>query len=160
MQYLHAHWRMDYVKQPKDQRQRRSPFLAALASPDRRASLLLWRDECAFILLNRYPYNPGHLLVLPIREVAELEELSPDEQAGFFQAMIRAKGILQRAMNPDGFNVGLNLGSAAGAGIPRHLHCHVVPRWDGDTNFMPILADTKVLPQALEDLYDQLLQFA
>lgn len=157
MQYLHAYWRMDYVKRSKDQRDGRSPFLRALSATDRRKALLLWRDDRSFILLNRYPYNPGHLLVLPVREVADLEELDELEQASFFRTILHGKAILQRAMGPDGFNVGLNLGSSAGAGIPRHLHCHVVPRWDGDTNFMPILAGTKVLPQALEDLYDQLL---
>jgi ATP adenylyltransferase len=107
--------------------------------------------------MNRFPYTAGHLLVLSLREVADLADLTDDEAAGLMAAIRRAQRALVRTLAPDGFNIGFNVGSAAGAGMPGHLHCHVVPRWDGDTNFMPVVGGTKVLPQALEDLYDELL---
>jgi len=160
MDLLHATWRMEYVAAPRAPEQRAgqsSPFAAMLATPaDDEANLVLWRGALSFIVLNRYPYNPGHLLVLPNREVAELTELTPEEQLDLFAALGIGQGVLKRAMRPDGFNIGLNLGHAAGAGIPRHLHLHVVPRWEGDTNFMPVLGDTRVLPEALSRTWHKL----
>ena len=106
--------------------------------------------------MNRYPYNPGHLLVLPYQEVADIEDLSKDERSCFLESTIKAKRLLTAAIKPDGFNIGVNLGEAGGAGIPKHLHLHVVPRWNGDTNFMPVLGSTRVLPQSLEAMWDWL----
>jgi ATP adenylyltransferase len=107
--------------------------------------------------MNRYPYNAGHLLVLPVREVGDLAELGEEESIGLWREVLLARRVLAQLLRPDGFNLGFNLGSAAGAGVPGHLHCHLVPRWDGDTNFMPVIGEVKVLPEALESLYDRLL---
>ncbi len=106
--------------------------------------------------MNLYPYNNGHLMVVPYREVAEYEQLSVAEMTELALVVKRCIQVLKRAFSPDGFNVGMNLGKAAGAGIPRHLHMHIVPRWDGDTNFMPTLAETKVIPEALRDSYKKI----
>ncbi|UPA28465.1 MAG: HIT domain-containing protein [Verrucomicrobiota bacterium] len=157
MNYLHAYWRVLYIDTP--QKSKGNPFLEILNNPDERTSLLLFRTSLSFVVLNRYPYNAGHLLVLPQREIGELSALSPEEQTDFFQTIIRSEQMLQKALTPDGINIGMNLGHAAGAGIPQHLHCHLVPRWDGDTNFMPVIADTKVLPIALEHMWEKLRTF-
>jgi ATP adenylyltransferase len=107
--------------------------------------------------MNRYPYNGGHLLVLPLREVADLTDLDGGEGADLWRTIVLSERVLREVLNPDGFNIGFNVGSAAGAGLPGHLHCHLVPRWNGDTNLMPAVGAVRVLPQALESLYDKLL---
>jgi ATP adenylyltransferase len=112
------------------------------------------------ILLNLYPYNAGHLLVLPYREVSDISDLNQDEQKEFMEFLIKSKAILSEALHPDGFNIGFNLGKAAGAGIPKHLHCHVVPRWDGDHNFMPVISNTRVLPESIEEMWKQLKNYS
>jgi ATP adenylyltransferase len=145
---LHAHWRMDYIAAPRLPAGAR-PFTALPALGDDRATLIVHRTRLSYLMLNRFPYNPGHLLAIPFREVTELEELTAAERADFMDAVIFAKQLLAAALRPDGFNVGLNLGSAAGGSIA-HLHAHIVPRWNGDTNFMPVLGSTRVLPQALD----------
>lgn len=146
---------MEYVKQEKTPAQRR-PFVDLPKMDNDKESLILSREEHSFILMNRYPYNAGHLLILPYREVPDLDDLTDDELLCLTKTTLKAKRLLKNALNPDGFNIGLNLGSAAGAGIPRHLHQHVVPRWAGDTNFMPVLGETRVLPQSLAAMYDHL----
>ncbi len=156
---------MPYIEAPKEsgksgKRAKKNPFAEMSKSDDFRKNLILWRGEHSFIVMNRFPYNCGHLLVLPIREIGDIEQLKDDEKREFFDAIIRAKKILRKAMKPDGFNIGFNLGAKAGAGIPQHLHCHVVPRWDGDTNFMPVISDTRVLPQALDSLWEKLIRQA
>ncbi|MDR0418062.1 MAG: HIT domain-containing protein [Puniceicoccales bacterium] len=158
MKFLYAHWRVAYIDAPKDPASY-NPFLEILNDPDEKKSLLLLRTPLSFVILNKYPYNAGHLLVLPRREIQELQQLTDEERMDFFQTVIRAETILRKALNPDGINIGINLGIAAGAGIPKHLHCHLVPRWTGDTNFMPIIADTKTLPMALEHLWENLRKF-
>ena len=143
---------MEYVTAPRSPEQRageHSPFATMLAAADDEANLLLWRGPRSFILLNRFPYNPGHLLVLPNREVANLSDLQRDERLDLLDSVSLGQDVLQRGLQPDGFNIGLNLGRAAGAGVPKHLHFHIVPRWEGDTNFMPVLGQTRVLPEAL-----------
>lgn len=110
------------------------------------------------VVLNRYPYNNGHLLVAPRRHVARLDDLLPPEQQELFEQLTRMVGLLEQALRPDGFNVGLNLGRPAGAGLPGHLHWHVVPRWNGDTNFMPVLAGVHVIPQSLDALWQLLTE--
>jgi ATP adenylyltransferase len=117
---------------------------------------ILHRGELAFATLAKFPYNPGHLLVLPVRHVAELEELTSDENAEIAVLLERSVRALREQSEPQGFNVGLNLGRIAGAGIPGHLHWHVVPRWSGDTNFMPVIGQTRVLPQLVEETYAKL----
>lgn len=159
MDYLHAYWRMEYIKAPQEDEKRRNPFIELPKQNDDRTTLILYRSEHNYIVMNRYPYNAGHLLVIPYREVGELENLNADEQTDHFAMMIKAKTLLTKALDPHGFNVGYNLGCAAGAGIPTHLHCHIVPRWEGDTNFMPVIGTTRVLPTALKTLWEHLRQF-
>lgn len=158
MNNLHAFWRMEYIRAPRkdEQPQDGSPFLQLLNLGDDRSALILWRGETSFIMLNKFPYNAGHLLVLPKREVADLDELTEAESSGLMAAIIHGKRILSKAFQPDGFNIGFNLGKSAGAGIPKHLHAHVVPRWEGDCNFMPVIGETRVLPQALEATWEHL----
>ena len=145
---LWAPWRIDYITGPKDGA---CIFCAAAsATPEDPAHEPIDRTERCLTILNAYPYAPGHVMVAPVRHVAALDDLDPDEMLEMMQLTRRAILAIRRAMTPDGFNVGLNLGKVAGAGITDHLHQHVVPRWQGDVNFMPVLADTNVIPQALE----------
>jgi ATP adenylyltransferase len=157
MDQLWAPWRAAYVAAPKAPVQGDTCFICqALARKDDRANLLLLRSANAAVILNRFPYNNGHLLVAPLSHKARLDELNVDEvldTQGVLQKMVQA---LDQAMHPDGYNVGLNLGKAAGAGVPGHLHWHIVPRWAGDSNFMPVLANTSIIVQSLEALYDLL----
>ena len=153
MNALWAPWRMEYILGPKDG----ECFLCAAArSTDDRACHVVRRGEGCFALLNRYPYNNGHLMVAPYRHVRGLAEMTPAER---IELMELASGLVERlreTIRPEGFNLGLNLGKVAGAGLESHLHLHIVPRWNGDTNFMPVLADTKVIPQALDELWARL----
>jgi ATP adenylyltransferase len=116
----------------------------------------LARCDLAFVTVAKYPYNPGHLLVLPTRHVGELEDLTAEEIGQIGELLQRSVTALRTAADPHGFNVGLNLGRVAGAGIPEHLHWHVVPRWGGDTNFMPVVGETRVLPELLAETYQKL----
>ena len=129
---------------------------AAVASGDDEAHHLLARRERTLVILNAYPYNSGHLMVAPLRHVGDLADLEPEEQAEAMEVVTECVGALRAEYTPDGFNVGINLGRVAGAGLPGHVHIHVVPRWNGDTNFMPVLGDAKVLPESLEDTYRRL----
>lgn len=125
---------------------------------DDAARLVVARNDLVITVLNRYPYNNGHLLVAPRRHVARLDGLSNEEQSELLRALTSMIGLLEQTMAPDGFNVGLNLGRAGGAGLPDHLHWHIVPRWKGDTNFMPTLAGVRVIPQSLEALWEMLVK--
>ncbi|MGH9121798.1 MAG: HIT family protein [Acidimicrobiales bacterium] len=126
-------------------------FCRVIENPDDRdAALVVWRTEGAIVLLNKFPYNPGHAMVAPLAHLAALEELDDAQSADLMRALKRTIAVLKGTMKPEGFNVGANIGRVAGAGIPDHVHLHVVPRWNGDTNFMPVLADVKVLPEHLE----------
>lgn len=122
--------------------------------------LVVSRHRRCFVILNRFPYNNGHLLVCPNSHKSCLNELEADELLELMQVTSSTVDLLKRVMHPHGFNIGINLGRVAGAGVPGHLHMHIVPRWEGDTNFMPVLADIKVIPQALEDLRQQLVRAA
>ncbi|KAF1086223.1 AP-4-A phosphorylase [Sporotomaculum syntrophicum] len=119
---------------------------------------VLYRGDNVFALLNIYPYNNGHLMVVPNRHVGEIEELKLEEMQELFTVIQLMVRVQRSALSPDGFNVGMNLGKVAGAGIPGHLHIHIVPRWGGDTNFMPVLADVRVIPEGLEATYAKLKQ--
>ncbi|HEY2827018.1 MAG TPA: HIT domain-containing protein [Pirellulales bacterium] len=121
-----------------------------------RQNLVVYRGRLAIALLNRYPYNNGHLLVAPVRHEPRLEKLTDDEHLELMRFITRLNGALEQLMKPEGFNIGLNLGRVAGAGLPGHLHWHIVPRWNGDTNFMPVLAGVNVIPQSLEAVVDLL----
>lgn len=154
MQQLHAYWRMEYIEAPRFPASQR-PFTELPALGDDRAALIVHRSRLSYLMLNRFPYNPGHLLAIPFREVVDIEELSPEENTDLFAIITFGKRILRTALNADGFNVGFNLGTAAGGSIA-HLHGHVVPRWTGDNNFMPVLGQTRVLPQCLEATWEKL----
>jgi ATP adenylyltransferase len=140
---------MDYIEAPKDATSS-NPFATLPKLGDDRAALIVHRGAAHYIVMNRFPYNGGHLLVVPYREVAELEDLTPNERDELMALIVFGKRVLQKALKPDGFN----------AGIPKHLHAHIVPRWNGDTNFMPVIGQTRVLPQALTSLYDRLQAIA
>ena len=120
------------------------------------ANLILYRGQSNFIILNTFPYNPGHLMIAPYRHTANLQDLSEDEAKEHFDIVRKSVELLTKALKPAGFNVGLNLGRVAGAGIEEHLHTHIVPRWQGDANFMPVLSNTKVIPEALAATYKKL----
>lgn len=151
MDKLWAPWRVEYLTEPK-----RSGCIFCEDGEDRDL-LVLRRTPLARIMLNRYPYSNGHLLVAPRRHTAELGELTEAEMLELFRCAALCRDVLARASAPDGFNIGLNLGKAAGAGIADHLHLHVVPRWNGDSNFMTVVADLRVIPEALLATYDRLL---
>ena len=130
---------------------------AAAADPEKDdENYVVWRGKLVFCIINLYPYNNGHLLVSPYRHKGDPGELRRRGARRISGRHRPHRGPAQKVMNPQGFNIGINLGKAAGAGVAEHLHVHIVPRWDGDTNFMPVLADTKIIPQALADLYDKL----
>jgi len=156
MERLHAYWRMPYILAPKNPGDCDNPFVEIPRRGDDRKEYLLFRGERNYIVMNRYPYNAGHLLVLPYREVGRLEDLELAERHELMDLIVKAQRILTLALRPDGFNTGFNFGRAAGAGIPKHLHCHVVPRWDGDTNFMPVIGNTRVLPDAMDAMWERL----
>ena len=153
MKILWAPWRIEYIRSPKHD----GCIFCDFPKENRdRERLILYRGEHAFVIMNNYPYNPGHVMIAPYRHVGRWEDLNDVELLEIMklsQLMIKA---LKVAMNPDGFNLGVNLGRVAGAGIDDHVHLHVVPRWNGDTNFMPVVDDTKVIPESLEEAYDEL----
>lgn len=150
MDRLWAPWRGKYVKQASKGEDQGCLF-CELQKQDDEEALILARSEHSFAVLNRYPYNSGHLMVAPLRHIGELEDVKDDENLDMQLLLQRCIRALKEAMEPDGFNLGMNLGRVAGAGVPDHLHWHVVPRWNGDTNFMPALAETKVLPEGFPE---------
>ncbi|MCL6501754.1 MAG: HIT domain-containing protein [Pirellulales bacterium] len=166
---LWAPWRLGYVQGTHATAQPPAPqqllegadpacFLCRCAVPgDDRASLVPWRTTLTCTVLNRFPYNNGHLLLAPRRHVARLEQLTTAEHTELGHGLARLVSTLEQVLKAEGFNVGLNLGRVAGAGLPGHLHWHVVPRWTGDTNFMPVLAETNVIPQSLDALWQLLV---
>jgi ATP adenylyltransferase len=151
MESLHAPWRIEYILAPKPALNE-SLFTRIGQSSDDEANYIIARERACFALLNTYPYTGGHLMVVPYKQAQDLDELTDEELLDVIRLTRRCKNALTRVMKPEGFNVGINLGKVAGAGIFEHLHIHVVPRWSGDTNFMPVLANTTVVPQALKEL--------
>lgn len=154
MEHLWAPWRMAYIEANPDEQG--CIFCNRLAQDEDDQNLILQRAARSFLILNRYPYTSGHLMAVPAAHVASLEMLSPADQAELMEMTTRAISALRSVYDPDGFNVGVNIGEAAGAGIEDHVHVHIVPRWDGDTNFMASTAQTRVLPESLEDTYQRL----
>lgn len=152
---LWAPWRMQYIEQLSDEQ---CIFCTKSQDSNDHGNYILHRGAHAFIMLNAFPYNNGHLLVAPYRHVAELEELNQPESSDLMKCTQLGVQALKSSFRPDGFNIGLNLGRTAGAGIASHLHLHIVPRWNGDTNFMPVIANTKVLPEALRETYRKLCE--
>jgi ATP adenylyltransferase len=157
MDHLWAPWRLAYVASAQAPKPEDACFLCTgLADQDDRRHLIALRTPQSVVVLNRFPYNNGHLLIAPRAHKGRLDDLDADELLETLETLRRMVRVLDDLMHPDAYNIGLNLGRAAGAGLPGHLHWHVVPRWDGDTNFMPVVADTKVMAQSLEALYDLL----
>ena len=155
MEPLHAPWRIEYILAPKQQLDQ-SLFTRIAQSVDDETNLVIVRDRTCYAVLNRYPYNGGHLMIVPYKQTPDLNGLTDEELADLWRLTRRCVNALTQLIKPAGFNIGFNLGKAAGAGITDHLHIHVVPRWQGDTNFMPVIAKTSVVPQALNELAAQL----
>lgn len=156
MKNLWTPWRMSYI-QDTETTDNGCIFETGTDSPHEKESLLLYRDASVVVLLNRFPYANGHLLIAPGRHVADIGDLLPGESIALFDMIRESVAILRKHKKPDGFNVGLNLGTVAGAGHPDHLHFHVVPRWDGDHNFMTVLAEVRTIPEHIENTFEQLL---
>jgi ATP adenylyltransferase len=152
MDTLHAPWRIQYILAPKAPPSDTSLFTKVAQSSDDIAHHVLVRDRTCFAMLNAYPYTGGHLMIVPYKQVPDFDALMDDELLDLMKLTRRAQHVLTRVMKPDGFNIGINLGPVAGAGIAQHLHIHIVPRWNGDTNFMPVIAGATVVPEALADL--------
>jgi len=154
MKTLWAPWRIEYIRSKKPSG---CIFCLEAQGEKDRENLVLFRTSLSFVMLNRYPYSNGHLLIAPHRHVANLDGLSGDEILDLFDLMKVSCTVLQAAASPEGFNIGINLGKAAGAGVEEHVHLHVVPRWNGDTNFMSVIADLRVMPENLMATYEALL---
>ncbi len=144
---------MSYITKDKPRTPSCVFCVAVSDGDDDEAMLVLHRGTHAYVIMNRYPYNNGHIMVVPYAHVPRLTDLAPEVSAEIVQLTSRTQDIIQQKMNPHGFNLGMNQGSAAGAGIEEHLHMHLVPRWIGDTNFMPAIGETRVIPQDLHDTY-------
>jgi len=150
---LWAPWRIEYILSEKEE----GCLFCRVISEDRDdENLILYRGEKAYIILNKYPYNNGHLMIVPYRHVPNIEDLDDDELLEICRLTTLSIKLLKHVMKPEGFNIGANIGKAAGAGIEEHFHLHIVPRWVGDTNFMPIISDTKVVVEAIKETYKKL----
>lgn len=155
MQRLWTPWRMEYLVKDKIDG---CVFCHKMCEENDRENLILYRGNTACVLMNLYPYNTGHVMIIPHEHIPGLEDLPEETMAEMMKLLQESIKVLRKVFNPDGFNVGANIGKAAGAGIDTHVHIHVVPRWEGDTNFMPIFAETRVMPEMLPDTYDKLRQ--
>lgn len=152
MEPLHAPWRIEYILGPKECPPSGSVFSRIAQESNDEANLVIAREKTCFALLNSFPYNGGHIMVIPYKQVPDFHGLTEGEITDLMLLLRRCQAALTKVMRPDGFNVGVNLGKVAGAGIVEHLHIHIVPRWNGDTNFMPVIANTTVVPEALRDI--------
>ena len=152
-QRIWAPWRLEYVKDASKDNESECIFCAAIAQDDDETNLIVHRGERSFVILNKFPYTNGHLMVAPFEHVAALQELDAKTIAEMMSFAQRGMNALEAGYSPHGYNVGFNQGRVAGAGVEHHIHMHVVPRWGGDTNFMPVLGDTRVMNQTLEDSY-------
>ena len=155
MDTLHAPWRIEYILSPKPAMPQ-SLFTRIAQSNDDEANYVIARDKTCYAVLNTFPYTGGHLMVFPYKQTKDLGDLTDEELADLLKLTRRCQNALAEVMKAEGFNIGINIGRVAGAGILEHLHIHVVPRWNGDTNFMPVIANTTVVPQALKELAAQL----
>jgi len=153
MEKIFAPWRIRYILSPKP---KECIFCTYPKLNDDKKSLIVYRGKKCYIIMNRNPYNPGHVMVCPYRHVSTPEDLEKSEMIESMSLVALFIKAARRAFNPDGFNVGINIGKVAGAGIEEHLHIHVVPRWQGDTSFMPVLSDVQVIPEALEETYEKI----
>jgi ATP adenylyltransferase len=158
MKHLWAPWRMTYLECKDQQAKDCCVFCVRDIKGEDAQRLILWRGQHAFVVMNKFPYTNGHLLIAPYRHIADILDVTPEEQDEMFRMLRKCRMVMQECLKPQGFNVGINLGKIAGAGVADHLHMHIVPRWTGDTNFMPVFADVRVIPQHLEETYGILLQ--
>lgn len=156
MDKLWAPWRLRYITSIK--KQKGCLFCRVVKEKTDRQNLLLLRSRYSFVMLNKFPYNNGHLMVIPYRHLKCPGELKENEVLDLFSSLNKMQGVLKRLLKPDGFNIGMNIGRVSGAGIPNHVHLHVVPRWKEDTNFMPAVCGTKVISQSLDELYARLYE--
>ena len=155
MDIIWAPWRIKYILGCKDKKDNTCFLCEKPKSKNDEENYILYRGEKAFIVMNAYPYNNGHLLIAPYRHVYSIEELTDEELLEVFKLVQKSVAVIKKVMNPDGFNIGINIGRSAGAGVS-YFHVHVVPRWTGDTNFMPVLSNTKVIPEMLSETYKRL----
>jgi len=155
MRRIFAPWRYKYVKNPNSES---CIFCKAVSANDDRKFGVLFRGKFSFVIINKYPYNNGHIMVAPYKHTGNLGEINKNEMLEMAVIIQKWQQVIQKAMNPDGFNIGMNIGKIAGAGFEDHLHYHLVPRWNGDTNFMPIIGETKVVPMSIDEAYDILLK--
>jgi ATP adenylyltransferase len=157
--HLWAPWRMSYITGIDSKKDEGCIFCSKPRQDSSRDkdNLLLHRGKTCFVLMNLFPYNNGHLMVIPCKHTSDILDIDVETSSELWDLISKSKRALDRVMHPDGFNIGMNLGRTAGAGIDQHLHMHIVPRWNGDTNFMPVVGETKVISQALSDTYDALL---
>jgi ATP adenylyltransferase len=151
MKHIWSPWRMKYIE--NNEKEEGCVFCNALTKEDSKENLIAFRGERAFVILNLYPYTSGHLMVVPFKHIATFEELDPATRAEMMELTSQSTTVLRKIYQPQAFNVGANIGEAAGAGVPGHVHIHIVPRWGADTNFMSVLGDTRVLPESIQDTY-------
>lgn len=152
---LWAPWRVEYFGIAKKDR---DFLLTAAQTSDDAAHLVVCRRKSSFLMMNRYPYTVGHLMAVPYRKVADLADMTAEERCELLDLAMHAQKLLRHVSHAQGFNIGLNLGTCAGAGVADHLHLHIVPRWEDDNNFMPVLADTRIMPEALNTMYGRLMK--
>jgi ATP adenylyltransferase len=159
MKQIWAPWRMEYIKlsqRLKVKSQKSGCFLCLKSDKFDKNNFILLRGNYSFVIMNRFPYNSGHLMIAPYRHIGLIERCNGEEIGEIFKFLQKSVAVLKKTMKPDGFNIGINLGSVAGAGVPGHLHIHVIPRWLGDTNFMPIVSKTKIINEGLQSTYNKL----
>lgn len=156
MEILWAPWRMKYIEYTKIEKEQGCFICKAAESDNLEEHLVIYKNNYVILLMNKFPYNTGHMLLAPRRHLSDFSELTRDELCNLAEAIKLSIELVKRALNPDGLNLGVNLGKAAGAGLEGHLHIHIVPRWVGDTNFMPVIANTKVVPESLNDTFNKL----
>jgi ATP adenylyltransferase len=153
MEQLWAPWRVEYIRREKPQG---CIFCDKPGENKDTENLILNRGKFNFVIMNAFPYNPGHLMVVPYRHIGRLEDMNARERDEHYEIVSRSVGIMREVNNTGNFNIGMNLGRVAGAGIDDHIHTHIVPRWNGDNNFMPVIADTRVISESLADIYGRL----
>ena len=157
METLWAPWRMEYILRDKGEGEEPCIFCSRITQDKDKQNLILYRSSQSFVIMNRFPYNNGHLMVVPYRHCGDLLDLKEAEKNDLFALIQLSVKALNQVMQPHGFNIGMNIGKVAGAGVDDHLHFHIVPRWNGDTNFMPIISETKVVSEALDKTYDKMI---
>jgi ATP adenylyltransferase len=153
---LWAPWRMEYILSFKDGKKQQCIFCERLKKKNDRKNLILHRGTHSFVIMNRFPYNSGHLMIVPYKHSGDFQDFTNEENLELMHVLQKSQKILTRVMKPQGFNIGMNLGRVGGAGVDDHLHWHIVPRWNGDTNYMPVIGGTKVISEALDKTYDKL----